>query len=114
MKTIEELKKEQYDAKAKLHELIEFINGEEFYNLSQSEKNIIGQRRVALEMYLNSFTKQIYDKEGVSFDTNSAVWPLLLSSIFSTPMSFGSGISNLKDTLEEKDFDDNDLTDSAQ
>jgi hypothetical protein len=102
MKTIEELKQEQFDAKAKLHELVEFVNSEEYYSLSQSEKNIIGQRRIALEMYLNSLTKNLYDKEGSTFDISSAMWPLLMSSMF-TGSSFGSssGVDYLKNHLEE-------------
>ena len=105
MKTIEELKQEQYDAKAKLHELIEFINTEEYYTLSQSEKNIIGQRRIALEMYVNSLTKNIYDKEGSTYDISNAMWPLMMSSMF-TGSSFGSSssIDSLKKQLEEEDF----------
>ena len=105
MKTIEELKQEQYDAKAKLHELVEFINSEEYYTLSQSETNIVGQRRMALEMYLNSLTRNIYDKEGSTFDTGSAMWPLLMCSMFSGSNSFGSpSIDSLKKQLDENDF----------
>lgn len=114
MKTIEELKKEQYDAKAKLHELVELINSDEFYDLSQSRKNIIGQRRIALEMYLNSLTKEIYDSEGSTFDMSSTIWPMLLSSIF-TSSSFGSisDTHKLKEELSEKDFEDTTLSDHA-
>ncbi len=103
MKTTEELKQEQYDAKAKLHELIELINSKEYYSLSQSEKNIIGQRRIAIELYLNSLTKNIYDKEGSTFDLSGAMWPLMMSSMFSGS-SFGSssGTEYLKKKLEEE------------
>jgi hypothetical protein len=105
MKTIEELKQEQYDAKAKLHELVEFINSEEYFTLTQSEKNIIGQRRIALEMYVNSLTKNIYDKEGSTYDISSAMLPLMMSSMF-TGSSFGSSssIDSLKKQFEEGDF----------
>ena len=101
MKTIKELKEEQYDAKAKLHELIEFTNSEEFYTLTQSEKNLIGQRRIAIEMYLNSLTKNIYDKEGSSFDASSAMWPLMMSSMFTSNTFNSSSIDSLKEQLEE-------------
>jgi hypothetical protein len=115
MKTIEELKKEQYEAKTKLHELVELINSDEFYGLSQSRKNIIGQRRMALEMYLNSLTKEIYDSEGSTFDISSAVWPMLMSSIFTSSSSFGStsDTTKLKEELSEKDFEDTTLSDHA-
>ena len=108
------MNKEHYDAKAKLHELVELINSDEFYGLSQSRKNIIGQRRVALEMYLNSLTKEIYDREGSTFDMSSTIWPMLLSSIF-TSSSFGStsDTSKLKEELSEKDFEDTTLSDHA-
>ena len=113
MKTIEELKKEQHEAKAKLHELVELINSDEFYDLSQSRKNIIGQRRMALEVYLNSLTKEIYDSEGSTFDMSSAIWPMLMSSIFTSSSSFGSTsvTSKLNGELIEKDFEDTNLSD---
>ena len=115
MKTVEELKKEQYDAKAKLHELVELINSEEFYSLTPSRKNIIGQRRMALELYLNSLTKEIYDSEGSTFDVSGSMWPLLMSGLFNSSNSFGSTSETykLKETLEEKDFDDTSLSDHA-
>ena len=100
MKNIKELKEEQYDAKAKLHELIEFTNSEEFYTLTQSEKNLIGQRRIAIEMYLNSLTKNIYDKEGSSFDASSAMWPLMMSNMFTSTLN-SPNIDSLKEQLED-------------
>jgi hypothetical protein len=101
MKTIKELKEEQYDAKAKLHELIEFTNSEEFYTLTQSEKNLVGQRRIAIEMYLNSLTKNIYDKEGSSYDISSAMWPLMMSSMFTSSAFNSPSIDSLKEQLED-------------
>ena len=101
MKTIKELKEEQYDAKAKLHELIEFTNSEEFYTLTQSEKNLIGQRRIAIEIYLNSLTKNIYDKEGSTFDMGSAMLPLLMSSVFTNNTFSTPNLNSLSKQVEE-------------
>ena len=93
MKSIEELKKEQYDAKAKLHELIETINSEEYFSLSPKEKGLISQQRIGMEMYLNSLTNRVYNKDDGSFDVSSAMWPLLMSSMFTYPNASGSSSS---------------------
>jgi hypothetical protein len=111
MKDIESLKKEQYDAKAKLHEIIELINGEEYYILTPSEKSLIAQQRVGLEIYLGSLTKQLYDKEGSTFDASSAMWPLLMSSMFTSPFGSTSGLESLKKQLDEKDFEEKEESD---
>ena len=60
-------------------------------------------------------TKEIYDSEGSTFDMSSAMWPLLMSNIFTSSSSFGStsGAYKLKDTLEEKDFDVKPETDES-
>ena len=105
MKTIEELRKEQAETKEKLVEIIELINSEEFYSLSPSEKNLIGQQRIGVEICLNSLTKRIYDREGCTFDMSSAMWPLLMSNMFSNTFSSSSSADVLKKDLDEKDFD---------
>ena len=105
MKDIESLKKEQYDAKAKLHEIIELINSEEYYALTPSEKSIIAQQRIGLELYLNSLTKQIYDRDNCSYDAGSSMWPLLMSVMFTSPFSsLSPTLDSLKKQLDENDF----------
>ena len=114
MKTIEELKKEQYEAKAKLHELVEFINSEEFYVLTKTEQGLVNQERTGLELYLSSLTKRIYGNPNEP-DTSSLIWMSLLYGMFNTNANFGSSSSTacLKDKLEVKDFEDTTLTDHA-
>jgi hypothetical protein len=105
MKDIEALKKEQYDAKAKLHEIIELVNNEEYYTLTPSDKSLIAQQRVGLEVYLNSLTKQIYDKDSCSYDASSSMGLMLLSSMFMGSGGFcSSGVDSLKKQLDENDF----------
>ena len=104
MKTVEELKQEQYDLKAKLHEVVEFINSEKYFALSPREKGLIGQQRAGMEMYLNALTNRIYSKDDYSFDTSSLLWPMMMGSMFSSSSGFGS-TSALKDSLKESDFE---------
>ena len=106
MESLEQLKKEQYDAKAKLHELLETINSEEYYTLTPSERNLINQRRMALEMYVNALSRSVYDHDSYSFDASGALWPLLMSGVFSNMNTMPSSVDTLKKALDEKDFED--------
>ena len=109
MKTKEELKQEQYDLKARLHEIIEFINSEEYAGLTPREKGLISQQRAGMEMYLDALTKRIYKSDGGA-DTSS-MWLPLLMGMFAAPWSPSS--STASETLDEKDFEDNNITDHA-
>ena len=109
MKSIDELKQEQYDLKAKLHEIIEFINGEEYANLTPREKGLINQQRAGMEMYLDALTKRIYKSDGGA--NTSSMWLPLLMGMFTAPWTPSS--STASETLDEKDFEDNDITDHA-
>ena len=102
MKTIEELKQEQYDLKARLHEVIEFTNSNEYFELSPREKGLIAQQRAGIEMYLNALTNRIYSAEDYSFDASTLLWPMMLGNLFNSS-SFGG--NSLKDSLNESDFE---------
>lgn len=105
MKTKEELKQEQYDLKAKLHEVIELINSEQYYGLSNGEKGIINQQRVGMELYLSCLTKRIYGNMD-NPDTSNLLWLTMLYGMFNTSSGFGSGSTEyLKDQLKASDFD---------
>jgi len=98
MKSIDELKQEQYDLKAKLHEVIELVNSEEFYSLTPREKTLITQQRAGMEMYLNSLTKRVYGSDE-PFGNMDTMWLSLLMGMISTP--WATPTSN----LSEKDFE---------
>ena len=106
MKTVEELKQEQYDVKAKLHEMVEFINSEEYYKLPVEKRSLINQQRVGMELYLGSLTKRIYESDTTT-DTSNLIWLSMLYGMFNTS-SGGWGVSSstdsLKTKLEEDDF----------
>ena len=83
MSTVEELKQEQYELKARLHEVVELINSEEFYVLPVEERGVINQQRVGMELYLSSLTKRIYGQDNTS-DTNNLIWLSVLYGLFNT------------------------------
>lgn len=103
MWNIELLKKEQAETKQKLVDIIKYINSEEYYMLTQSEKTIIGQRRLALEMYLNSLTKSVYNRGDTVADFASSLWFFLMSSLFSSSNSWStsSNYENMKIPFQE-------------
>ena len=104
MKSIDELKQEQYDLKAKLHEVIELINSEEFYSLTPREKTLVTQQRTGMELYLNSLTKRIYGSDEL-FCGNDTLWLSLLMGMFSSPWNTSSSTGYLRDQLHESDFE---------
>lgn len=99
MKSIKELKEEQYDLKAKLHEIIELINSEQYYELSDSEKGLINQQRVGMELYLSCLTKRIYGTSNT--DTSNLLWLTMLYGMFTS--TTGYSISNTDNLNTDKD-----------
>lgn len=99
MKTKEELKQEQYDLKARLHEIIELINSEQYYKLSDSEKGLINQQRVGMELYLSCLTKRIYGTSNT--DTSNLLWLTMLYGMFTS--TTGYSIPNTDNLNTSKD-----------
>ena len=99
------MKQEQYDLKAKLHEMIELINSEEFFNLPQKDKGLINQQRTGMEIYLNSLTRRIYGKDDLSSSTDT-MWLSLLMGMMSTPFAPPASSLTEKD-FEKKEEEDN-------
>jgi hypothetical protein len=100
----EKLVEEQKALKEKLVELIEFINSEEFFKLSEKEKSLINSQRVGMEMYINALTIRVYgeaEKENIAGSSN--LFPLLLLSMFtgfSSPCPTSGSTEELKKVLE--------------
>lgn len=105
MKTIEELKIEQSELKAKLHEVVEYINSEEYFKLPDGERGLINQQRVGMELYLSCLTKRIYGDPS-SPDAHNMIWLSMLWGMFNTPSTLGKPDSKdyLNDILKESDF----------
>jgi hypothetical protein len=81
MTNIEELKKKQPEYKESLQEVIDFINSEKYFDLTQREKNLVNQYRIGLEMSINALSNLVFG-DPLAFDTGiSMMLPLLMSSM---------------------------------
>lgn len=100
MKTIEELKQEQYDLKAKLHEVIEFTNNEEYFTLNETERKMYNNLKIAVEMHLRCLSVMVHE------DLNSPVVNIPDFSLIGTMMGMFSPSFNFpKAQLKESDFE---------
>lgn len=103
MKTIEELKKEQYDLKAKLHEIVEFMNGEEYFTLNEARKKMYNNLKVGIEMHLKCLSIIVHeDLDRPATYIPDFGWLGLVLGTFTAP---NFNMPNMNTELKEEDFD---------
>ena len=103
MKTVEELKEEQYDLKAKLHELVEFINSEEYFTLNDARKKMYNNLKIGIEMHLKCLSIMVHeDLDNPVTIVPDFGWIGLMLGTFMGP-SFN--VSSFKTELKESDFE---------
>ena len=109
MKTIEELKQEQYDLKAKLHEVIEFMNGEEYFTLNDTRKKMYNNLKVGIEMHLKCLSIMVHeDLDSPVASVPDFGWLGLVMGTFMAP-SFN--MPPMKSELKESDFESKEESD---
>ena len=75
---------EQKELKEKLLKLVEFINSEKFYGLSENNRKLLRNQKIVMELYLNILSIRVYE------DIDHAVVPdystlSAFASVFSKP-----------------------------
>ena len=103
MKTIEELKKEQYDLKATLHDLVEFMSGEEYFTLNEVERKMYNNLKIGIEMHLKCLSILVYeDLDNPTTLIPDFGWIGLMIGTFMTP---SINMPYVKTELKETDFE---------
>ena len=103
MKTEEELKEEQYDLKAMLHELVEFINSEEYFTLNDARKKMYNYLKIGIEMHLKCLSIMVHeDLDNPVTIVPDFGWIGLMLGTFMGP-SFN--VPSFKTELKESDFE---------
>lgn len=77
----EKLEKEQAELKARLAELVDFINSEEYYKLPEKEKNLIATQRSGMEVYMSAVSIRLWGSNRDRQITPSSLFGLLTSMI---------------------------------
>lgn len=97
------MEQEHAQLKERLRELTDFINSEDYYKLSEPEKQLIASQRSGMEVYINALSIRLWGKG----DTNGAFSPSLLG-LFTSMMfapSFGSGLPKVPEIPAEEPQD---------
>lgn len=97
------MEQEHAQLKERLRELTDFINSEEYYKLSESEKQLISAQRSGMEVYINALSIRLWGKG----NTNGAFSPSLLglmTSLMFAP-SFGSPMPKMPEVPSEETQD---------
>ena len=84
----EKLSKQHAELKEQLAELVDFINSEEYYGLSDSKKQLIATQLVGMEITINAMSVRLWGNQ-----TTPSSWsPLMMSMLgmLMTPSSFGT------------------------
>lgn len=58
----ERLIKEQKELKERLAKLTDFINSENFYKLSQNNRQLLKNQKIAMELYLNVLNMRLFEE----------------------------------------------------
>ena len=87
---------EQADLKRKYVKLIEYINSERFYNLSENEQKLLSNQKILIEAYLKILSIKLYDDAQKAFVADLS-WLNLMSGFFS---NFGNS-TLYKDNLKQ-------------
>ena len=88
-----ELEQEHAQLKERLQELTDFINSEEYYKLSDAEKQLIAAQRNGMEVYINALSIRLWGKDSTSGAYSPSLLGLVTSMLFAP--SFGSSIPPL-------------------
>ncbi len=86
---------EHAELKERLRELTDFINSEEYYKLSEAEKQLIATQRSGMEVYINALSIRLWGNGNTNGSFSPSLLGLMTSMMF-TP-SFSSTMPKIPD-----------------
>ena len=98
---------EQADLKRKYIKLIEYINSERFYNLSDNEQKLLNNQKFLIEAYLKILNIKLYDDTNSTFIADLS-WLSILSGVFNNignPLDMSSSFKEISNQQSESNYD---------
>ena len=86
----ESIVSEQADLKRKYIKLVEYINSERFYNLSENEQKLLNNQKILMEAYIKILSTKLYDDIDNAIITDLS-WLQLMAGVFG---NCGNSFSN--------------------
>jgi len=91
---------EQKELKEKFVKLVEFINGEEYYKLSDNTRLLLKDQKIAMELYLNVLNMRVFeDVDNITVPDYGMLQAM--SGLFNS--SWSSSPSNIKELEKQLD-----------
>lgn len=93
----EKLVKEQAELKKKLTKLTDFINSEKFYALSTNHRQLLKNKKMAMELYLNVLNMQVFEDVDNAYVPDYGFLQAMINA-------FGGNVFNSQKSNEETEF----------
>ncbi len=71
---------ESKDLQEKLHRLIDFINSEKYYELSDGHKKVLNNQKIAMEAYLRCLCQRLYADVDAPNSVVDMTWLTLMTT----------------------------------
>lgn len=96
----ESIVEEHKGLKEKYTKLVDYINSEEYYNLSPNAKRILSNQKVLMEAYISTLSIRLYENVDTTFIQDYSMLGILFTT-FSN--NFGSSFNN-QSCIQPTDF----------
>jgi len=100
MKSVEDLRQEHCILRARLHELVEFVNGTEYFTLNETRRKVYTNLKIATELHLRCLSILIYEDLDVpAINIPDFSWIGTITGLFAPSFNLP------KTELKESDFE---------
>lgn len=99
----ERLIKEQKELKERLAKLTDFINSEKFYKLSENNRQLLKNQKIAMELYLNVLNMRLFEDVDEITVLDYGMMQVIGSVFGGQPLGLMSSTKKLEQMLKDSE-----------